>query len=222
MWIKIWEELHEPNVRLRRCTCVHCTGYGASAVYSSSLVSCPFCVWSAAESHVGGKHSPPLPCYTPTAVSAPGRMVGEVGGLVLTETAAQVLCWVSCRTAPCPFRACLSATLETQRAVCAGVRVCTAQDMVQVRCTAAVSCHVLFVYGALRRVTLAESIRLPTLRRDPRSRAHHTVYRPPDALVQRRSRALRPYPPRILWARVVPGVSLPSRASPEGINPPAL
>ena len=41
---------------------------------------------------------------------------------------------------------------------CAGVRACTAQDMVQVRCTAAVSCHVLFVYGALRRVTLAESI----------------------------------------------------------------
>ena len=26
------------DVRLRRCTCVHCTGYGASAVYSSSLM----------------------------------------------------------------------------------------------------------------------------------------------------------------------------------------
>ena len=47
---------------------------------------------------------------------------------------------------------------------CAGARVCTAQDMVQVRCTAAVSCHVLFVYGALRSVTLAEDTRLPALR----------------------------------------------------------
>ena len=44
---------------------------------------------------------------------------------------------------------------------CARVRVCTAQEKVQVRCTAAVSCRVLFVYGALRRVTEAESSRLP-------------------------------------------------------------
>ena len=44
---------------------------------------------------------------------------------------------------------------------CAGARVCTAQDMVQVRCTAAVSCHDLFVYGALRGVTLAEDTCLP-------------------------------------------------------------
>ena len=48
-------------MRFHKCTCVHCTGYGASAVYSSSLVSCPFCVWSAAESHVGGNQSPPNP-----------------------------------------------------------------------------------------------------------------------------------------------------------------
>ena len=39
--------------------------------------------------------------------------------------------------------------------------MCTAQDMVRVRCTAAVSCHVLFVCGALRSVTEAESSRLP-------------------------------------------------------------
>ena len=39
------------DVRLRGCTCVHCTGYGASAVYSSCVVSCPFCVWRAARRH---------------------------------------------------------------------------------------------------------------------------------------------------------------------------
>ena len=31
------------DVRLRGCTYVHCTGYGAGAAYSSCLVSCPFC-----------------------------------------------------------------------------------------------------------------------------------------------------------------------------------
>ena len=46
-------------VRLRRCSCVHCTGYGASAVHGTSLVLCPFCVWGAAESHGGRKQSPP-------------------------------------------------------------------------------------------------------------------------------------------------------------------
>ena len=51
----------KPNVRLRRCTCVHCTGYGANAVYSSSLMSCPFCVWGAAECHGSRKQSPPSP-----------------------------------------------------------------------------------------------------------------------------------------------------------------
>ena len=55
-----------------------------------------------------------------------------------------------------------------------------------------VSC-LLFVYGTLWGVTLAEDTR----------RIAHTVSRPPVALVQRRSRALRPYPSRILWARVV-------------------
>ena len=52
---------HEHYVRLRRCTCVHCTGHGASAVYSNSLMSCPFCVWGAAECHGSGKQSPPSP-----------------------------------------------------------------------------------------------------------------------------------------------------------------
>ena len=79
---------------------MHCTGYGASAVYSSSLVSCPFCVWSAVEESRWRKtFTSRCPATHLPAVSAPGRMVGEVGGLVLTETAAQVLCWVSCRTA---------------------------------------------------------------------------------------------------------------------------
>ena len=55
------KERNKPNVRLRRCTCVHCTGYGASAVCSSSLMSCPFCVRGAAESHGSGKQSPPSP-----------------------------------------------------------------------------------------------------------------------------------------------------------------
>ena len=45
------------DVRLRRYTCVHCTGYGASEVYSKSLMSCPFCVWGAAECHGCGKQS---------------------------------------------------------------------------------------------------------------------------------------------------------------------
>ena len=40
-----------------------------------------------------------LSWYAPNAVSAPGRMVGEVGGLVLTDPAAQVRCSVSRRTA---------------------------------------------------------------------------------------------------------------------------
>ena len=34
--------------------------------------------------------------------------------------------------------------------------MCTAQEMVPVRCTTAVSCHVLFVHGALQGFTLAE------------------------------------------------------------------
>ena len=42
-------------------SCVHCTGYGASAVHGSSLVLCPLCVWDAAESHGGRKQSPPNP-----------------------------------------------------------------------------------------------------------------------------------------------------------------
>ena len=44
-------------MRLRRCTCVHCTGYGASAVYSNSLMSCLFCVRGAARRHGGGRNS---------------------------------------------------------------------------------------------------------------------------------------------------------------------
>ena len=90
------------QVRLRRCTCVHCTGYGVSAVYSSSLVSCSFlCMGRCGESR-----------WRKAFTSQP-------------------------------------------------------------------------------------------LGRENRSRTHHTVYRPHDALVQRRSRALRPYTSRILWARVV-------------------
>ena len=55
------ERLTSHDVRLRRCACVHCTGYGANAVYSSSLMSCPFCVCGPAESHGSGKQSPPNP-----------------------------------------------------------------------------------------------------------------------------------------------------------------
>ena len=54
--------------------------------------------------------------------------------------------------------------------------MCTAQDMVQVRCTATVSCHVLFVYGALRSVTEAESSRLPTLRGGPHAAARTILF----------------------------------------------
>ena len=54
------ERLTSHDVRLRGCTCVHCTAYGAGAVYSSCLVSCP-CVWGAARRYVGGRHLPPSP-----------------------------------------------------------------------------------------------------------------------------------------------------------------
>ena len=56
-------------MRLRGCTCVHCTGYGASAVYSSCLVSCPFCVWGAARRHGSGRHLPPSPKGVTPAVA---------------------------------------------------------------------------------------------------------------------------------------------------------
>ena len=53
--------------------------------------------------------------------------------------------------------------------------------------------------------------------RDSRSRTHRTMLPPPAALVQRRSPALRPLP----FSHSL-GSRLPSRASPEGINTPAL
>ena len=46
---------------LRAIAQVYCTGCGASAVYSSSLLSCPFCVRGAEESHGSGRASPAFP-----------------------------------------------------------------------------------------------------------------------------------------------------------------
>ena len=94
--------LMQPNVRLRRCTCVHCIGYGASAVYSSSLMSCPFCAWGAAECHGSGKQSPPTKLDVTTQLAHQGGWSGRLVDLFLTETAAQVLCWVSCCTVCVP------------------------------------------------------------------------------------------------------------------------
>ena len=78
--------------------------------------------------------------------------------------------------------------------------MCTAQDTVRVRCTAAVSCRVLCVCtGRCGESRWQKAVASLPQCRDPRSRTHHTVSRPPGALVQRRSRALWPYPPRIPW-----------------------
>ena len=64
---------------------------------SSSLMSCPFC--GAAECHGSGKQSPPTKLDVTTQLAHQGGWSGRLVDLFLTETAAQVLCWVSCRTA---------------------------------------------------------------------------------------------------------------------------
>ena len=87
---------------------------------------------------------------------------------------------------------------ESRRAV-ARVYVCALH---RIWCKCGVQ-QVLFVYGAPRGVTLAEDTCLPALRARPPQPHAPYCSRPPGALVQRRSRALRPYPSRILWARVV-------------------
>ena len=54
--------------------------------------------------------------------------------------------------------------------------MCTAQDVVQVRCTPAFSCHVLVVYGALRDVTIGGSQLLPSPKGVTPAVAHSTLF----------------------------------------------
>ena len=95
---------------------------------------------------------------------------------------------------------------------CAIARVGTAQEKVQVRCTAAVSCHVLCV--ALWRVTVAKSSRLPTLRAGPpQPHAPCCFWSSRCARAQKVPSASAPSFSHSLGSRR-PGVPLPSRASP--------
>ena len=74
-----------------------------------------FGVWGAARSH--DQKVKRLPLELATRSGTPGRSVGEVGGRFEKRRlrATSVLSFVS--HSACPFRACLCATLETQRAV---------------------------------------------------------------------------------------------------------
>ena len=103
----------------------------------------------------------------------------------------------------CPFRACLSATLETQRAV-AQVYVC-ALHRIWCKCGVQQQSHVMsfLCMGRCGVSRWRKAVASQPSGRDPRSRTYRTVSPPPGAIVQRRSRALRPYSSRIPWACVV-------------------
>ena len=82
--------------------------------------------------------------------------------------------------------------------------MCTAQDMVQVRCTAAVSCHVFFLNGALRDVTFGGSQLPPSPKGVTPAVAHTTLLLVlPVCSCREGPEHFGPTPPRILWARVV-------------------
>ena len=108
------------DVRLRGCTHAHCTGFGASAVYCSSLVSCPLCVRGAAESHGSGKHSQgrdPRSRTHRTVSRPPGALVQRrsralrVGPSRIPWIASAVVCQAK-HARPLPSRRC--AELESQ------------------------------------------------------------------------------------------------------------
>ena len=71
------------------------------------------------------------------------------------------------------------------------------------RCTQLSRVVTLLCAGRCGKSRWRKTLASQPLGRDPRSRTHRTVSPPPGALVQRRSRALRLYPSRIPWARVV-------------------
>ena len=123
---------------------------------------------------------------------------------VLTESDAQVLCRDSrLSLCACTCRAVRRETDESRRAV-ARVYVC-ALHKIWCECGVQQLSRVtsFLCMGRCKASRWRKTHASLPSGRDACRRTHHTVLYAPGALVQRRSRALRPHPSRILWARVV-------------------